>query len=44
VWPKLASGNRVRHGRTGVQKANDARDRERAAKAAANARLDDKPR
>ncbi len=35
--------NRVRHGRSGVQKANDARDRERAAKAAAGARLDDKP-
>ncbi len=40
---EAAQQNRVRHGRTAVQKANDAGDRDRAAKAAAGARLDDKP-
>jgi hypothetical protein len=38
-----AQQNRVRHGRTAAQKANDDRERDRAAKAAACARLDDRP-
>ncbi len=39
---EAAQQNRVRHGRSGVQKANDDRQRDRAAKAAEGARLDDK--
>ncbi len=40
---EAAQQNRVRHGRTAAQKANDARERDRQGKAADGARLDDKP-
>jgi hypothetical protein len=38
-----AQANRIRHGRTAAEKANDARTRARQAAAADGARLDDKP-
>jgi hypothetical protein len=38
-----ARENRIRHGRTGAEKANDERERQRQAVAAEAARLPDKP-
>jgi hypothetical protein len=39
-----AQQNRVRHGRTGAQKANDVRARSRQEKSADGARLNEEPR